>query len=214
MARLDLVGERFGRLVVVAFNGIDNRRASRWLCKCDCGNTKVIGRAALKQGNTHSCGCIKEEREERHKPGMWKSPEYRTWIRIKTRCENKNTPYYSNYGGRGISVCKEWSESFEKFYADMGKRPSPQHSIERKDNNGDYEPSNCVWATRTEQQHNIRKQQNNTSGANGVEWVERLGKYRARITVDSKEVHIGCFVNFSEAVEARKEAEKIYWNKI
>lgn len=207
----DLTGRRFGRLVVISLHSSENY-IYKWLCKCDCGNEKIVTRNALTTGCTNSCGCLKKELQTIH--GMWKTPEYRTWIRIKTRCENKNTPYYSNYGGRGISVCKEWSESFEKFYADMGKRPSSQHSIERKDNNGNYEPSNCVWATRTEQQHNIRKQKNNTSGANGVEWMERLGKYRARITVDSKEVHIGCFVDFDEAITARKEAERIYWNKI
>lgn len=209
--RIDLTGRRFGRLLVISFHSSQNY-ISKWLCRCDCGMEKVINGGSLTTGKVVSCGCYRIETHTKH--NMSYSPEYRTWAGIKSRCYNPKAPRYPNYGERGITVCDRWLESFDNFYADMGDRPSKDYSIERLDVNGNYEPSNCKWATRTEQQHNIRKQQNNTSGANGVEWVERLGKYRARITVDSKEVHIGCFVDFDEAITARKEAERIYWNKI
>lgn len=207
----DLTGKRYGHLVVVSLHSSDNY-VYKWLCKCDCGNDKIVTRNALTTGCTNSCGCLKKELQTIH--GMWKTPEYRTWIRIKTRCENKNTPYYYNYGGRGISVCERWSNSFENFYSDMGERPTPQHSIERKDNNGNYEPSNCVWETRCKQQQNIRKQKNNTSSVNGVSWHTKIKRYVASITINSKYKYIGCYESLSEAAEARKEAEKLYWNKI
>lgn len=210
MDKESLIGKRFGRLLVLSFHSYD-KYISKWNCQCDCGNEKIVTRNALTSGNTKSCGCLKKDLQTVH--GMWKTPEYKTWVNIKTRCYDKNTPYYKNYGGRGIKVCDRWINSFENFYTDMGKRPSSKHSIERVNNNGNYDPSNCVWGTDTEQQHNIRKQKNNTSGANGITWLERISRYLVRIGVDGKELHIGCFVDFNDAVSARKEAERIYWNK-
>jgi hypothetical protein len=87
---------------------------------------------------------------------MTDTPEHRAWCAIKTRCSNENLPYYEDYGGRGIRVCKRWRLSFPKFFADMGPRPSSKHSIERKDNDGNYEPGNCIWATPNQQARNKR----------------------------------------------------------
>lgn len=211
----DLVNHRFGKLVVIKFDSFNEKQrgSTQWLCRCDCGKEKVVGRQHLLRGNTKSCGCIKAEYEESHDKGMYKTPEYRTWIRIKTRCENENTPYYFNYGGRGIKVCEKWSKSFEAFYADMGNRPSKDYSIDRKDNNGDYEPDNCKWSTRFEQQRNIRLQKNNSTGVNGVQWDKKINKYVARMTFCDKNLHIGCFELIEDAARARREAEIKYWGK-
>lgn len=119
------------------------------LWRCDCGTEKKIPLAHVKSGKIQSCGCV------RIRHGMWKSPEYRCWIQMRGRCTNTNAPNYSDYGGRGISVCDRW-QSFDNFLADMGMRPSENHSIDRRDNNGSYEPSNCYWATQDEQCINRR----------------------------------------------------------
>jgi len=144
---------------------------------------------------------------------MYKTPEYKTWINIKTRCYNKNTLYYFNYGGRGISVCDRWKNSFLLFFSDMGKRPTSKHSIERKNNNGNYEPSNCFWATKVEQSHNNRIQRNSKTGIPGVRYNEKSEKFIVRITANWKEIHIGCYKTLGEAEISRKNAEDRYWNK-
>lgn len=179
----DLSGLKFNRLSVVECVGCTPQRNSIWKCKCDCGNEcRVVG-SSLVNGTITSCGCYRRERtaamgRKTRKHGMWNTPEYKTWQGIIQRCENKNGSAYDDYGGRGIKVCERWHQ-FENFLADMGKRPSPEHSIDRYPNNdGHYEPGNCRWATRKEQQRNRR----NTTMVelNGVskplqQWAEETG---------------------------------------
>ena len=208
--RIDLTGRRFGRLLVISFHSSQNY-ISKWLCRCDCGTEKVINGGNLTTGKVVSCGCYRIEKHTKH--NMSYSPEYLAWAGIKSRCYNPKAPRYPNYGERGITVCNRWLESFENFYADIGDRPSKDYSIERLDVNGNYEPFNCKWATRFEQQRNIRVQRNNSTGVTGVRWVERLHKYVARIKVNNQEMHLGCYEFLDEATNARKEAEKLYWNK-
>lgn len=151
---IDIVGRRFGRLVVLALHSNARRKPTRadrkWLCRCDCGELTVTRGVNLRSGNTKSCGCMWWETITTH--GHCRTPEYRAWNQMIQRCTNPNSQRYSRYGGRGISVCQRWFR-FENFLADMGPRP-PGYSIERIDNDGNYEPSNCVWIPRNQQQRN------------------------------------------------------------
>lgn len=161
---LDLTGQRFGRLTALHRAPRDyNKRFACWYCQCDCGNIKIISTDALGR-HTKSCGCLRSEVSSatnkgnnyatKHK-GSQKS-EYDTWSKIKGRCYNKNLMRYNDWGGRGIKVCNRWIDSFENFLEDMGPKPSPYHSIERRDNNGDYSPENCYWGTYEDQNRNKR----------------------------------------------------------
>lgn len=149
----DLIGKRFGRVQVIAQseNFVGN---SGWVCFCDCGTWKKIRGVSLTKGITSSCGCLHRERtgEAMRTHGLTKSVEYRAWRHAKSRCYNPNVHNYSRYGGRGVKMCERWLNSFENFLADMGPRPSGNHSIDRFPKlDGDYEPGNCQWGTQEDQ---------------------------------------------------------------
>lgn len=178
----NLTGQRFGRLVVESYAGqkpSGKQLATMWNCKCDCG--AVVTRAAKHLGRgTASCGCLKIQdaisRATTH--GRTRTLEYRSWSMMKNRCLNARSADYPEYGGRGITVCDRWM-SFENFLADMGLRPSKAHSLDRYPNqNGNYEPGNCRWATGKQQSRNTRR--NRIIEYNGqkktvVEWEELYG---------------------------------------
>jgi hypothetical protein len=149
------IGTRFGRLIVVSRVNSQNRSQTRWLCRCDCGNEKEIYAAHLRKGSTVSCGCFAREslvkRMSSH--GLTDDIAYRPWIQMRARCNSSVHPSYHAYGARGIRVCERWND-FEAFLSDMGPRPSLNHSLDRENNNGNYEPGNCRWATPKEQQNN------------------------------------------------------------
>ncbi len=155
----NLIGQRFGRYLVLA-EAPNQGSNVRWLCRCDCGNLRMVQAGALREGTSTSCGCYSREAKSKthtkHGCGVQRTPEYLAWVNMKARCRRKTHPGYGRYGGRGIKVCERWLTSFNNFLADMGQRPSEQHSLDRINNNGDYEPGNCRWATIIEQQNNLR----------------------------------------------------------
>lgn len=171
----DLTGMKFGRLVAI---GCVGTRRGRWKCRCDCGCEKVLRRHILLDGITQSCGCLRRDRAaaSRKTHGLSQTPSYSSWIAMIRRCTDPTQSFFARYGGRGISICARWMK-FENFLADMGHRPAGT-TIDRIDNNGNYEPGNCRWATRKEQSRNLSV--NRIISFRGeslclTAWAERIG---------------------------------------
>jgi hypothetical protein len=158
MKAINLENMRFGRLLVIKRVPSAPGRIA-WLCKCDCGNEHTTTSGALSSERTKSCGCLRAEKmaENRRsggrlRHGMSNSPEHKVWMGMNERCINPNSKFFFRYGGRGITICDRW-RVFENFYADMGQRPVGM-TLDRENNDGNYEPSNCRWATQVEQMNN------------------------------------------------------------
>lgn len=170
-------GERFGRWVVIG-NPISIKSRIHVECVCDCGGKATVASSQLRFGISQSCGCLRADQRLKHGAARrsTRSSEYATWLQMRHRCRNPNDPAYHDYGGRGIQVCKAW-EDFSQFLADMGQRPSG-HSLDRINNDGNYEPSNCRWAPQSIQIRNRRNTRNIT--LNGVtmclnDWAKKIG---------------------------------------
>jgi hypothetical protein len=159
MRALDFTGQRVGRLLVIE-RAPNRGRHTCWRCLCDCGNEAIVGTLQLRTEATRSCGCLRRETTAtiKRSHGCTKTPEYESLFRAIARCHNPKDPAWKNYGGRGITVCDRWrgKDGFVNFLADVGPRPSPEHSLDRIDNNRGYEPGNVRWATRSEQARNKR----------------------------------------------------------
>lgn len=183
----DFTGDRFARVVVLeeAASVFNSRgiRQRRMRCRCDCGRVFTTYAHSLRSGRTRSCGCLQRQlsverlRTHGHGSPRAKTPEYRAWLHMKDRCR----PDYEdrrNYADRGITVCEQWLNSFETFFADVGHRPSPKHTLDRINNDGPYSPENCRWATRYQQMRNTRETHLLTHGGETLsvtEWAERCG---------------------------------------
>lgn len=184
----DLVGTRYGRWVVLRRSGMQY-----CICRCECGIEKEVLISNLRRGKSLSCGCLARElasfrsknaATHGHTRDHSMTPEYRAWHSMKRRCTRPTSPEYANYGGRGIKVCERWINSFEAFLSDMGLRPSSIHSLERINNDGNYEPGNCKWATLKEQHRNTRRTARMTYRGETLsiaEWAERLGLQYATV---------------------------------
>jgi hypothetical protein len=156
----NLSGCRFGRLLVLGKSAKRAKGMSLWECLCDCGEHRSVGSVGLKKGYIRSCGCLRRELASGPHPNRRKAdavvrhPLYWIWMDMKQRCDNPHNSRFHRYGGCGITVCDRWRNDFRKFAEDMGQKPSPAHSIERINSEGNYEPANCRWATWEEQLSN------------------------------------------------------------
>ena len=202
-------GTRFGRLVVSSCSrGYDGRPWTE--CACDCGSHATVRLKSLKNGETKSCGCLRiESAAARHmthgqsvRGKHGETREYLAWQAMRARVTSTRPKWVKSYSSRGITVCERW-RSFENFFSDMGTKPSPKHSIDRKNNDGNYEPGNCKWSTAIEQARNKRP----IIGASGVPGVWPKGKrWRSTIRRGGKRVNLGCFSTKEEASAAYQRA--------
>ena len=175
----DLTGSKFGSLTVVRLAPKEGR-GRRWECRCDCDATTAVLAGNLLNGNTTSCGCRGSrasigDRTRTH--GSTNAAEYNVWCKMRARCLSASSDQYQYYGGRGISICVRWSE-FASFLADMGKRPSRRHTLDRIDTNGNYEPGNCRWADSETQSNNRRNNRKITYDGRSQtvgQWARELG---------------------------------------
>lgn len=183
--RIDITGQVFGKLTVISFYGVKNKR-TYWNCKCSCGKELIAESYCLRHGHTKSCGCYRtlDGNEPRYRHGKVKTRLYSIWSNMKNRCDNPNAQFYKDYGGRGITYCEEWRDfiAFEKWAVANGYKEDL--TIDRINNNGNYEPDNCRWTSIKEQQRNRRSNhlltfKGETHCIN--EWAEILGISRETI---------------------------------
>lgn len=221
----DYINKTYERLTIkeIIYKKQDNYTEAFFICECKCGNIKTIRAANVKNGHTLSCGCLQKERTSKARKthgGTHKGDPtrlYILWCGMKQRCYDTNRERYADYGGRGIVVCEEWRNSFEKFrewalangYDENASRG--ECTIERKDNDGNYEVSNCCFANAITQGQNRRIRSDNSSGYKGV--MYRHKKWLARISVNKERIHLGYFDTAEIAAKAYNEAAIKHFGK-
>lgn len=214
--KIEPVGKRFGRLVIIKEAGKNKHRDALWWCQCDCGNiVKAIGSNLRKKG-AKSCGCLQKEAaiktgNNNSKHGMTGTKTFAIWQAMLQRCINPNSKGYRFYGKRGISVDERWFK-FEDFFEDMGEKPKGL-TLDRKDNEKGYCKENCRWVSMAIQNRNKRVQERSNTGITGVTYNRPNHKYQSYIRTNGKLTHLGYFTDLGEAKAARKEAEVKYWGK-
>lgn len=179
---LELRGQRFGKLVAIAEAGRDRFGKIQWECRCDCGGRVVTASSALSLGRTKSCGCTPGGRAGRPRVShqLSKTPEYRVWVYLRERCLNPKCPYFKDYGARGITVHPSWlgEDGFANFIRDVGRRPAAGLSLDRINNDGNYEPGNCRWTDHATQARNRRDNRMFTINGETLclkDWAVRYG---------------------------------------
>jgi len=220
--RLDISGDSYGKLTVIQYSHQDRHKKSQWWVQCDCGICFTTSGAAMRKGNTLSCGCVNKEHirnlSKTH-GGCGKGvgdyhPNYATWIGMIQRCTSPKNTHYGYYGGRGIRVCEQWLDALnglDNFTRDLGVRPSKKHSLDRIDSNDNYTPENCRWSLPSEQAYNQRKRKNNTTGRTGVYPEKSNGTYWVGICEDGKFNRVMGGLSFEKACEVRTQEEiRIY----
>lgn len=177
------IGDKFGRMLVLQETHRGRPTGQMYLCQCECGEQRIVPKHALYAGRTVSCGCYSKEASKRRltkhgQAGSRRTPEYTCWASMLQRCHTPTDTGFSHYGARGIRVCDRWRNSFENFLADMGRKPSPNHSLDRIDNDGNYEKANCRWATSRQQANNTTRNRLVTFAGHThtlQEWCDLLG---------------------------------------
>jgi hypothetical protein len=199
--KLDLIGQVFGRITVIA-KAPSKKTQSKWLVKCTCGNEKEVLQVNLRNGSSTSCGCYRTELNTKH--GDSKSRLHNIWGLMRQRCTNPNVSNYSYYGGRGISVCKEWENYLIFKEWALLNNYEETLEIDRINNDLGYFPDNCRWVNRIIQTRNRRSFKNSISKYIGVKLTQNKNKpWRAEITVDTKTIHLGVFETELEAAQVR-----------
>ena len=213
---INIIGDRYGRLVVVSEGSGRKRNSGRidrtMICQCDCGNTSECRMSDLRYGTTKSCGCLAKDilinRSTKH--GHYGTNTYNVWRSMIQRCDNKNHSAYNDYGGRGIKVCDDWYD-FSNFYKDMGDAPKGMSLDRYPDKNGSYEKNNCRWATKKQQRVNTRVPKNSSTGVKGVVLSRNGKRYEVYINIDKKRKYKGSYLTLEEAKSKRLELEKTYY---
>lgn len=219
-ATKDLTGMVFGHLTAIRQTRNEKGRLV-WECKCDCGKTHYEVYNKLVNNKCKSCGCQrnKEIVDANTVHGLSKTRIHKEWRGIQHRCKNPSASHYENYGGRGIRVCEEWkgTEGFIRFYNwSMENGYTDEMTIDRIDNDKGYSPDNCRWVSHMENCHNRGARKGSKTNVPGVtirELANGKVSYRVNITCNYKRMYIGNYYSLEDAIAARKEAEKKYWNK-